>query len=101
MAGSEYLSALSKGEITDADAARALNRDGLYDADVAGLYEQNREAYISGPKSCLPPLGFEFKGKRYDFNTTMVCEIADFVRVMLHLLAYTSVLGIMNRAFGK
>lgn len=77
-----------------------LNKDEAWSLDVSEMYNDAKGNYLQFTKSCLPPLGFTFKGVTYSFNTAFICEVADFVRIMIHLIAYMGVLRIMQRAFG-
>lgn len=95
-----FMDGLGGTEPTEAMVAQALNREGEFDFDIAQAFQDAQENYVSFTKSCLPPMGFTFKGHTYQFNTGFICEIGDFVRLMLHLVAYMMVLRIIQRAFG-
>lgn len=95
-----FMDGLGAVEPTDAKVAEALNRDGEFDFDIAEAFQDAQQNYVTFTASCLPPMGFTFKGQTYSFNTGFICEIGDFVRLMLHLIAYMTVLRVISRAFG-
>lgn len=95
-----FMDGLGALEPTEAKVAEALNRDGEFDFDIAEAFQDAQQNYVSFTASCLPPMGFTFKGQTYSFNTGFICEIGDFVRLMLHLIAYMTVLRVISRAFG-
>lgn len=98
--GEGFMESLGAVEPTDAKVAEALNRDGEFDFDIAEAFQDAQQNYVTFTASCLPPMGFTFKGQTYSFNTGFICEIGDFVRLMLHLIAYMTVLRVISRAFG-
>ncbi|WP_157353842.1 hypothetical protein [Thauera sp. 63] len=96
----EFLQQVGTGTIESAKVAQAINADGEFDFDIASAFQSAQDNYVSFTEECLPSLGFEFKGRSYTFDTGFICEIGDFVRVMLHMVAYMAVLGVITRAFG-
>ena len=95
-----FMDGLGAVEPTEAKLAEALNREGEFDFDIAEAFQDAQQNYVTFTASCLPPMGFTFKGQTYSFNTGFICEIGDFVRLMLHLIAYMTVLRVISRAFG-
>lgn len=95
-----FMDGLGAVEPTEAKVAEALNRDGDFDFDIVEAFQDAQHNYVTFTASCLPPMGFTFKGQTYSFNTGFICEIGDFVRLMLHLIAYMTVLRVISRAFG-
>lgn len=98
--GEGFMQSLGAVEPTEAKVAEALNRDGEFDFDIAQAFQDAQQNYVTFTASCLPAMGFTFKGQTYSFNTGFICEIGDFVRLMLHLIAYMTVLRVISRAFG-
>lgn len=98
--GQGFMDSLGATDPTQASVAEALNRQGEFDFDIAEAFQDAQQNYVSFTASCLPAMGFTLKGQYYEFKTAFICEIGDFVRLMLHLVAYMSVLRVISRAFG-
>ncbi|WP_141018729.1 virulence factor TspB C-terminal domain-related protein [Azoarcus sp. DD4] len=84
----ETLAAVPGQGVIDA----AMNKSGDLDIDLGQKFEEARQDYVTFTSECMPPPYFEFKGTTYTFNTEFLCQIADYIRLMVHLIAYMIVL---------
>lgn len=81
-------------------SARALNKDGEHDFDLFATFQEKREDYLNFTSSCpAQGLNFEFKGKTYSFDTEFVCQLGEFVRLLMHIAAYMMVARLLSRTF--
>jgi hypothetical protein len=74
------------------DIDRAANKTGAFDLNVFTSFQANRQNYIQWASACVPSAGFDFKGQHYEFDLSIICQMGDFVRLMLHVIAYMAVL---------
>lgn len=84
----------------EADIQKALNKDGANDFDIFAKFQEKRQDYINVTGNCpAQGLAFEFKGKTYNFNTEFVCQLGEFVRLLMHIAAYMLVARLLSRTF--
>ncbi|NMG45546.1 hypothetical protein GPA22_17670 [Aromatoleum toluvorans] len=99
-AAQSYLNGFA-AEIPQAKVDQALNAAGDYDVDVWQQFQEAQQTYVNFTAECLPDLFFDLKGQRYTFDVGWICGIGDFVRMMMHIIAYMGVLSIVGRGFSK
>jgi hypothetical protein len=81
-------------------SARALNKDGEADFDIYATFQEKRENYLNFTSSCPAyGLSFELKGRTYNFDTEFVCQLGEFVRLLMHIAAYMMVARLLARTF--
>lgn len=92
-----FLDAQGPLEIPQAQVDEAKNVNGDFDIDVLQSFQDAQQTYVDFTSECLPALYFEFKGQRYDFDVGFICGIGDFVRMMMHIMAYMGVLALVSQ----
>ncbi|MFT3758296.1 hypothetical protein [Thauera sp.] len=93
--GNRYMGA-AKG-ISDEDAARALNKDGAGDFDLGEEWEKNQKEWVDAPvaAACIHIDPIEVLGATIDIDASPLCSVADFVRVLLHIIAYMNLIRLV------
>ena len=87
------------GDVTDQQAAQALNQDGMGDPDIAEIFREKRQDWITFAEQCIDHIDFEFKGNTYSFNLAFMCEMGIFIRVIIHIVAYMTLMRAFTRNF--
>ena len=82
------------GDQAAADAA--LNKDGSQDFDIYQKFLQKRQTYLQFSSSCSPDLSFDFDGKHYQFDTTVLCQIGFVVKLLIHIAAYMALVRLLT-----
>lgn len=82
-------------------AAKALNKDGESDFDLWSTFQSKRQNYVQVSGNCPAyNLSFDFKGRTYNLSQTqIVCELGEWVRLMVHIIAYLFVAKLLSRTF--
>lgn len=80
-----------------AAATAALNQDGSSDFDMWTTFQQKQQVYMQFSSTCPDSMGFEFKGQQYTFDLSVLCEIGKVLKLLLHLTAYMTIMGLLAR----
>lgn len=84
-------------------AEKALNKNGDGDFDIWAKFQENQKQYISISGTCpAANLHFSFKGHDFDLSqhTAMVCQLGEFVKLLIHIMAYMVVLKMILKPLG-
>lgn len=76
---------------------KASNRSGSADLNIYDRFLANRQTYISWASACISSAGFDFKGVHYAFDLSFLCQIGDFIRILLQMVAFVSVIKMFAR----
>jgi hypothetical protein len=82
------------GDGTNADLAPGQVE---VETDVFQSFQEHREVYLNFSSECIGEWSFEFKGRTYTFDLSVVCQLAIFAKLMLHLLAYLFVARLIHK----
>lgn len=85
--------------VSEADAARALNKDGQFDFDVVQAYTDAQREYVQFTGECMPIPPIELFGKTIVLEIGVICDYGVFVRVFMRILAYLAVIRMFVRKF--
>lgn len=80
------------------DAEKALNKDGSADINIADSFQSYNQNWINYSSAC--PVGnqtFQIGPQTLEIPAEFVCDIGRFVRLLVHVMAYLTLLRIFAR----